>query len=172
MRVFDQFSPMRIGFPRSRIPIATLDGSVDRILGMDWSKKEGWTYKLYGDDAKKPGTFAYTCLLARRLVERGVRFVQVYHNNWDHHSNVGDRLPSQGKDVDQATDALINDLKARGMFDNTPIIWGGEFGRTIYRQGGLTKDNCGRDHHPQCRALSVAAANRNPIRQAMLPRIL
>jgi hypothetical protein len=120
------------------------------------SKEPESTYKLYGDEAKKPGTFAYTCLMARRLVERGVRFVQVYLNNWDHHSNVSGRMPMQCKDVDQATYGLIHDLKARGMFEDTLIIWGGEFGRTIYSQGGLTKDNYGRDHHPRCFTMWMA----------------
>jgi hypothetical protein len=114
------------------------------------------TYKLYGDEAKKPGTFAASALLARRLVERGVRFVQIYHNNWDHHSNVSGRLPMQCKDIDQATYGLIEDLKARGMFDSTLIIWGGEFGRTIYSQGGLSKENYGRDHHPRCFTMWMA----------------
>jgi hypothetical protein len=114
------------------------------------------TYQLYGDDARKPGTFAYTCLLARRLVERGVRFVQIYHNNWDHHSNVGGRLPSQCRDVDQPTYGLIHDLKARGLFAQTLIVWGGEFGRTIYSQGGLSKSNYGRDHHPRCFTMWLA----------------
>jgi len=114
------------------------------------------TYQLYGEEAKKPGSFPYTCLLARRLLERGVRFVQVYLNNWDHHSNVGGRLPSQCKDVDQATYGLINDLKTRGLLDDTLIIWGGEFGRTIYSQGGVSKDNYGRDHHPRCFTMWMA----------------
>ena len=114
------------------------------------------TYKLYGDEARKPGTFAYTALMSRRLVERGVRFVQVYLNNWDHHGNVGGRLPMQCKDIDQATYGLITDLKQRGLFDETLIIWGGEFGRTIYSQGGLSKDNYGRDHHPRCFTMWVA----------------
>ena len=114
------------------------------------------TYALYGDEARKPGTFAYTALMARRLVERGTRFVQVYLNNWDHHGNVGGRLPMQCKDIDQATYGLIQDLKARGLFDQTLIIWGGEFGRTIYSQGGLTKDNYGRDHHPRCFTMWMA----------------
>jgi uncharacterized protein (DUF1501 family) len=114
------------------------------------------TYKLYGDEAKKPGTFAFTTLLARRLVERGVRFVQIYLNNWDNHSNISGRLPSQCKDIDQATYGLIQDLKARGLWDSTLIIWGGEFGRTIYSQGGLTKDNYGRDHHPRCFTMWLA----------------
>ncbi|MGI8602213.1 MAG: DUF1501 domain-containing protein [Verrucomicrobiales bacterium] len=114
------------------------------------------TFRLYGDDAKKPGTFASSALLARRLVERGVRFVQIYHNNWDHHANVGGRLPSQCKDVDQACYGLVQDLKQRGLFDQTLIIWGGEFGRTIYSQGGLTKQNYGRDHHPRCFTMWMA----------------
>ncbi len=114
------------------------------------------TYQLYGESARKPGSFAYTALLSRRLIERGVRFVQVYLNNWDHHGNLGGRLPSQCKDVDQPIYGLITDLKARGMFDDTLIIWGGEFGRTIYSQGGLTKDNYGRDHHPRCFSMWMA----------------
>ncbi|HEY1172099.1 MAG TPA: DUF1501 domain-containing protein [Verrucomicrobiae bacterium] len=114
------------------------------------------TYKLYGDEAKKPGTFAATCLLSRRLLERGVRFVQVYLNNWDHHSNAAGRLPMQCKDIDQATYGLIQDLKARGMFEDTLIVWGGEFGRTIYSQGGLSKENYGRDHHPRCFTMWMA----------------
>ena len=123
---------------------------------MDVKNESAATYQLYGDEARKPGTFSATCLLARRLVERGVRFVQIYHNNWDHHSNVGGRMPSQCKDVDQATFALIHDLKARGLLDETLIIWGGEFGRTIYSQGGLSKDNYGRDHHPRCFTMWLA----------------
>jgi hypothetical protein len=123
---------------------------------MDVKNEPESTYRLYGDEAKKPGTFAYTALLARRLVERGVRFVQVYHNNWDHHANLGGRMPSQCKDVDQPVYALMNDLEARGMLDETLIIWGGEFGRTIYSQGGLTKDNYGRDHHPRCFTMWMA----------------
>lgn len=107
-------------------------------------------YRLYGEEARKPGTFAYTVLMARRMVERGVRFIQVYINNWDTHANVAGRLPSQCRDVDQACYALIQDLKARGLLDSTLILWGGEFGRTIYSQGGLSRENYGRDHHPRC----------------------
>src|SRR5688572_18216647 len=114
------------------------------------------TYKLYGEEAKKPGSFAHTCLLARRMVERGVRFIQVYHNNWDTHGNVAGRLPSQCKDVDQACWGLVQDLKSRGMLDSTLVVWGGEFGRTIYSQGGLSKDNYGRDHHPRCFTMWMA----------------
>ena len=114
----------------------------------DLASEPASTYTLYGDEAKKPGTFANTALLARRMVERGVRFVQIYHNNWDTHANVAGRLPDQCKDVDQACYGLIQDLKQRGLFDETLVIWGGEFGRTIYSQGGLTHENYGRDHHP------------------------
>lgn len=114
------------------------------------------TFSLYGEEAKKPGSYTNTVLMARRMVERGTRFVQVYLNNWDHHGNVGGRLPSQCKDVDQANYALITDLKQRGLLDSTLIIWGGEFGRTIYSQGGLTRDNYGRDHHPRCFTMWMA----------------
>jgi len=122
----------------------------------DLTSEPSQTYELYGEEARKPGTFANSVLMARRLAERGVRFVQIYHNNWDHHSNVGGRMPDQCRDVDQATYALINDLKQRGMFDDTLIIWGGEFGRTIYSQGGLTPTNYGRDHHPRCFTMWMA----------------
>jgi hypothetical protein len=114
------------------------------------------TYKLYGDAAKKPGTFANTALLARRMVERGVRFVQIYHNNWDTHSNVAGRLPDQCRDVDQPCYGLIQDLKQRGMLNDTLVIWGGEFGRTVYSQGGLSAQNYGRDHHPRCFTMWMA----------------
>jgi hypothetical protein len=114
------------------------------------------TFELYGDAARKPGTLANTILLARRMVERGVRFVQIYHNNWDSHANVAGRLPDQCRDLDQAAYGLITDLKQRGMLDETLIIWGGEFGRTIYSQGGLSKTNYGRDHHPRCFTMWMA----------------
>jgi hypothetical protein len=114
------------------------------------------TFKLYGDAAKEPGTFANTALLARRMVERGVRFVQIYHNNWDTHANVAGRLPEQCRDVDQPCYGLIQDLKQRGMLDETLVIWGGEFGRTIYSQGGLSAQNYGRDHHPRCFTMWMA----------------
>jgi hypothetical protein len=114
------------------------------------------TFDLYGENAKKPGTFANIALLSRRLVERGVRFVQVYLNNWDTHANVAGRLPDQCRDVDQACYGLVQDLKSRGLLDSTLIIWGGEFGRTIYSQGGLSKENYGRDHHPRCYTIWMA----------------
>jgi hypothetical protein len=120
------------------------------------------TFSLYGEAARQPGTFANTALLARRMVERGVRFVQIYHNNWDTHGNVAGRLPDQCRDVDQPCYGLIQDLKQRGLLDSTLIIWGGEFGRTIYSQGGLTKDNYGRDHHPRCYTMWMAGGGSRP----------
>jgi hypothetical protein len=122
----------------------------------DLAQEPEHVFKLYGDEARKPGSFAYSILMARRLAERGVRFVQIYHNNWDHHSNVGGRMPSQCKDVDQPCAALLQDLKNRGMLDDTLVIWGGEFGRTIYSQGGLSQQNYGRDHHPRCFTMWMA----------------
>ncbi len=114
------------------------------------------TEKLYGPDIRKPGSFAHTVLLARRMVERGVRFVQIYHNNWDHHGNLIGRMKDQTRDVDQPCYGLVQDLKARGLLDDTLVIWGGEFGRTIYSQGGVSKENYGRDHHPRCFTMWMA----------------
>jgi hypothetical protein len=112
--------------------------------------------KLYGDEVKKPGSLAHSMLLSRRMVERGVRFVQIYHNNWDHHANLTGRMKFQCGDLDQATYGLLTDLKQRGMLEDTLVIWGGEFGRTIYSQGGLSKENYGRDHHPRCFTMWMA----------------
>jgi hypothetical protein len=128
----------------------------------DLAKEPPSTYELYGEEAKKSGSFAHSALLARRMVERGVRFVQIYHNNWDTHGNVKVRLPSQCKDVDQPCWGLIQDLKSRGLLDETLVIWGGEFGRTIYSQGGLSKDNYGRDHHPRCYTMWMAGGGIKP----------
>jgi hypothetical protein len=128
----------------------------------DIAREPESTFKLYGDAAKKPGTFANTVLQARRMVERGVRFIQVYHNNWDTHGNVAGRLPDQCRDVDQACYGLVQDLKRRGLYDSTLVIWGGEFGRTIYSQGGLSKDNYGRDHHPRCFTIWMAGGGIRP----------
>ncbi|MBV9937086.1 MAG: DUF1501 domain-containing protein [Acidobacteriaceae bacterium] len=116
----------------------------------DLSKEPASTFELYGEDAKKPGTFASNCLLARRLAERGVRFIQLYHRDWDHHGKLPEELPKRCKDVDQASAGLIQDLKQRGMLDDTLVIWGGEFGRTVYCQGRLTATDYGRDHHGRC----------------------
>ncbi len=128
----------------------------------DLAKEPESTFELYGPASKKPGSFANSALLARRLVERGVRFVQIYHNNWDTHSNVSGRLPDQCRDVDQACAGLIRDLKDKGMLDSTLVVWGGEFGRTIYSQGGLSRQNYGRDHHPRCFTMWMAGGGSKP----------
>jgi hypothetical protein len=117
---------------------------------------------MYGPDVHTPGTFAASCLLARRMAERGVRFTQIFHRGWDQHFNIGGDLPNQCRDVDQPCYALINDLKQRGMLDDTLVVWGGEFGRTIYCQGKLTKDNYGRDHHPRCFTIWMAGGGIKP----------
>ena len=115
---------------------------------MDLSKEPQSTFELYGPDSRKPGTYAANCLLARRLAERGVRFVQLYHRGWDQHNDLPRDLALQCKGTDQASAALVIDLKQRGLLDDTLVIWGGEFGRTVYCQGKLTDTNYGRDHHP------------------------
>jgi hypothetical protein len=116
----------------------------------DLSKEPASTFELYGEDARKPGTYAANCLLARRLAERGVRFIQLYHRDWDHHGGLPKGLPARCRETDQASAALVTDLAQRGMLDETLVVWGGEFGRTVYCQGRLTKDDYGRDHHPRC----------------------
>jgi hypothetical protein len=137
-----------------------MQGSVPELI--DLAQEPESTYRLYGDEARRPGTFANTTLLARRMIERGVRFVQVYHNNWDNHANVAGRLPSQCHDVDQACWALVQDLQSRGLLDTTLVLWGGEFGRTIYSQGGLSRQNYGRDHHPRCFTMWLAGGGSRP----------
>lgn len=124
----------------------------------DMSKEPDSIFKLYGEDARKPGTFAANCLLARRLAERGVRFIQLYHQGWDHHGDLPNAMRGQCKNTDQASTALIQDLKRTGMLEDTLVIWGGEFGRTSYSQGKLTRDNYGRDHHPRCFTVWMAGA--------------
>ena len=116
----------------------------------DLSGEPEHIFRLYGEDARKPGTFASNCLLARRLAERGVRFIQVFHRGWDQHGKLPTALPRQCKATDQASAALVQDLKQRGMLEDTLVIWGGEFGRTVYCQGPLTETDYGRDHHPRC----------------------
>ncbi|MCX6605646.1 MAG: DUF1501 domain-containing protein [Acidobacteria bacterium] len=116
----------------------------------DLSKETEATYNLYGPESRKPGTFAQQCLLARRLVERGVRFVQLYNRGWDQHGDLPRDLALQAKAVDQPSAALVLDLKQRGLLKDTLVVWGGEFGRTVYCQGRLTETNYGRDHHPRC----------------------
>ena len=128
----------------------------------DLSKEPESTFDLYGADARKPGTFAANCLLARRLAERGVRFIQLYHRDWDHHGKLPEGLPKRCKETDQASAALVSDLKQRGMLDDTLVVWGGEFGRTVYCQGRLTADDYGRDHHPRCFTIWMAGGGIKP----------
>jgi hypothetical protein len=123
---------------------------------MDLSKEPEHVFEMYGPDARKPGTYAANCLLARRLAERGVRFIQLYKRGWDQHNDLPRDLALQCKSVDQASAALIQDLKQRGLLDDTLVLWGGEFGRTVYCQGKLTETNYGRDHHPRCFAVWMA----------------
>jgi hypothetical protein len=129
---------------------------------MDLSSETKETFELYGDDAKTPGTFAACCLNARRLAERGVRNIQIFHRGWDAHGGLPHEHGSQCKDIDQGSAALIRDLKQRGMLDDTLVVWGGEFGRTVYCQGNLTKENYGRDHHPRCFTTWMAGGGVKP----------
>ena len=124
----------------------------------DLSKEPTDIFDRYGPESKKPGTYASNCILARRLAERGVRFIQLYHRGWDQHNNLPNGIRSQCYDTDQPTAALLTELKQRGMLEDTLVIWGGEFGRTVYSQGELTKDNYGRDHHPRCYRVWMAGA--------------
>ena len=117
---------------------------------MDLSREPASTFEMYGPDSKRPGTYAANCILARKLIERGVRFVQMFHRGWDQHGDLPKMIRSQCKDTDQASAALVKDLKQRGLLDDTLVIWGGEFGRTVYSQGELTATNYGRDHHGRC----------------------
>ncbi len=125
---------------------------------MDVSKESDEVFELYGPDSRDPGTYAANCLLARKLLEKDVRFVQLYHQGWDQHDALPVGIKNQCKKVDQPTAALIMDLKRRGMLEDTLVIWGGEFGRTVYSQGKLTEDNYGRDHHPRCFSMWMAGA--------------
>lgn len=128
----------------------------------DLSKEPDHIVKMYGPDCLMPGTYAANCLLARKLSESGVRFVQIYHQGWDQHGNLVGEMPLQAQDTDRASAALITDLKQRGLLDETLVIWGGEFGRTNYCQGDLSKDNYGRDHHPRCYTVLMAGGGIKP----------
>lgn len=125
---------------------------------LDFSKESKATLEMYGQDVSRPGSYAANCLLARRLAERDVRFIQLFHMGWDHHGGLPNAIRGQCRDTDKATSALLLDLKQRGLLDDTLIVWGGEFGRTIYSQGGLTDKNYGRDHHPKCYSILLAGA--------------
>jgi len=128
----------------------------------DFSTEPEEVFELYGEDARTPGTYAANCLMARRLAERDVRFIQLYHRGWDQHGNLPAEIREQARATDQAQAGLIKDLKRRGLLDDTLVIWGGEFGRTVYCQGALTNDNYGRDHHPRCFTMWMAGGGVQP----------
>ncbi|MFN6139354.1 MAG: DUF1501 domain-containing protein [Planctomycetota bacterium] len=131
-----------------------MQSSVPELV--EFNEEPASVLEMYGPEVSKPGSFAASALLARRMVERGVRVVQILHRGWDQHGNIAGDLPAQCRDVDQACAALVKDLKQRGLLDSTLVVWGGEFGRTVYCQGGLTKNNYGRDHHPKCFSMWMA----------------
>ncbi len=128
----------------------------------DTSDEPQATFDLYGPDACKPGTFAANCLLARRLAERDVRFIQLFHRGWDQHAHLPTQISGQCADTDRASAALVQDLKQRGLLDETLVVWGGEFGRTVYCQGKLTAEDYGRDHHPRCFTAWLAGGGIKP----------
>jgi hypothetical protein len=129
---------------------------------MDLSKEPDYIVNMYGAESMVPGTYAANCLLARRLSESGVRFVQLYHQGWDQHGNLYNEMSGQAMDVDRASAALVQDLKQRGLLDETLVIWGGEFGRTNFCQGNFSEDNYGRDHHPRCFSIWMAGGGVKP----------
>ena len=162
----NQEHAQKIGDPETHARIAQyemafkMQSSVPDLV--DLSDEDEKTLEMYGPEVNKPGTFAYNCLLARRLAERDVRCTQIFHRGWDQHFNLSRDLPLQCKDVDQPAAALIKDLKQRGLLDDTLVVWGGEFGRTIYCQGKLTKTELGRDHHPRCFSIWMAGGGVKP----------
>jgi hypothetical protein len=149
----NQLTAQRLGDPETQTRISQyemafrMQTSVPELV--DLSKESKATLEMYGPDVMKPGSFAHSAIMARRLVERGVRAVQLLHRGWDQHGNLPRELGNQCKDTDQATAALVTDLKQRGLLKDTLVVWGGEFGRTVYSQGSVSKDNYGRDHHPR-----------------------
>jgi len=157
----DQFGDPEIATRIAQYEMAyKMQSSVPELT--DLSKEPAHTFDLYGPDARKPGTFAANCLLARRMAERGVRFIQLFHRGWDQHNELPKQIQGQARDTDQASAALVQDLKERGLLDDTLVVWGGEFGRTVYCQGKLTADNYGRDHHPRCFTMWLAGGGIKP----------
>lgn len=155
LRSFDEIRDPEIEVRMQQYEMAfKMQASVPELT--DLSGESEHTYRLYGEDSRKRGTFANSALMARRLMERGVRFVQIFHRGWDQHGNLPRDITSQCKDIDQGCFGLIKDLKQRGMLEDTLVICGGEFGRTVYCQGKLTDTNYGRDHHPRCFSLWMA----------------
>ena len=134
--------------------------SVPELVDLSGESEE--TFALYGENAKKPGTFASSCLLARRLAERGVRCIQLYMRGWDQHGSLPGEMRKQAEAVDQPIAALLKDLRRRGLLDETLVVFGGEFGRTVYSQGSLSRDNYGRDHHPRCFSMWLAGGGIRP----------
>ena len=154
----DQFGDPEIATRIAQYEMAyKMQSSVPELT--DLSKEAAHTFDLYGPDSRKPGTFAANCLLARRMAERGVRFIQLFHRGWD---QLPKQIQGQARDTDQASAALVQDLKERGLLDDTLVVWGGEFGRTVYCQGKLTADNYGRDHHPRCFTMWLAGGGIKP----------
>ena len=165
-RMLDALSKMNhqlyeaVGDPETNARIAQyemafrMQASVPELT--DLSKEPKHILEMYGPDVHKPGTFAHSAILARRMAERGVRFTQIFHRGWDQHGNIGGDLPNQCRDIDQPSWALVQDLKQRGLLDETLVVWGGEFGRTVYSQGKLSRTNYGRDHHPRCFSVWLA----------------
>jgi uncharacterized protein (DUF1501 family) len=158
---FDNF-----GDPETQTRIAQyemafrMQASVPAVV--DLSNESESTFKLYGEEAKAPGTFARHCLIARRLAEQGVPFMQLFHEGWDQHGDLPKNIRGQCAGIDRAAAALVKDLKQRGLLEETLVIWGGEFGRTIYSQGALSKDNYGRDHHGRCFTMWMAGGGIKP----------
>jgi len=153
----DQFGDPEIATRIAQYELAyRMQASVPELS--DFSTEPESTFEAYGPESKKRGTYASNCILARRLCERGVRFVQLFHMGWDQHTTLPKQIAGQCYDTDQPTAALIRDLKNRGLLDDTLVVWGGEFGRTVYSQGVLTKENYGWDHHPKCFSIFLAGA--------------
>ncbi|WP_226895597.1 DUF1501 domain-containing protein [Luteolibacter marinus] len=156
----------RIGDPETNARISQyemafrMQASVPELTDLSDEPESIW--EMYGPKAKEPGTYAYNCLMARRMAERGVRFTQIFHRGWDTHLDLPNRMKILCEDIDRPTGALIADLKQRGLLDDTLVIWGGEFGRTVYSQGGLARDNYGRDHHPRCFSMWMAGGGVKP----------
>ena len=160
-KTFDEF-----GDPETQARIAQYEMAFRMQTSVpdltDLSDEPQHVLDMYGPDALQPGTFAASCLLARRMAERDVRFVQIFHRGWDQHKNVAGDLPNQCRDIDQPSWALVQDLKQRGLLEDTLVVWGGEFGRTIYCQGELSRTNYGRDHHPKCFTVWLAGGGIKP----------
>ena len=166
LAALNQIEHKRVGDPEIETRIAQYEMAYRMQVSVpelaDTSQEPASTFALYGEEARKPGTFAANCLLARRLAERNVRFIQLYHRGWDHHGGLTEKLPQLARDVDQASAGLVLDLKQRGLLKDTLVIWGGEFGRTVYAQGAHKPDSYGRDHHGRVFSLWMAGGGVKP----------